>query len=251
MKPGPKFQVPSWRFCEARPLSSSPELRTLNLKPHSTSAFTLLELLIVITIMAVLLTLTLPSLTGISSTTGRKGAVNVLLNTFEQARAVALENSVNTYVGFADRNFPDESMRYRAFIVFRDRTEDDIPAAGSSGAPQFVALTKWETLPRTISIKSESQSIVGDYLLTLTDESLPKLKKDDRLPVLAFNSTGALQQAHSAARLRLFIYEGFYLNNQDNFTRQAAFQRSSAGLFERISFSRFTGRAQLDVTTTQ
>jgi prepilin-type N-terminal cleavage/methylation domain-containing protein len=228
-----------------------PKSKIENRKSKICRGFTLIELLVVVTIIVVLSALSLPSLTGIAGSTGRKGAVNVLLNTFEQARAVALENSVNTYIGFADANFPDESLRYRAFIVFRDRTEDDVPAAGAIGATDYVALTKWETLPRTISIKSEAQSVVGDFYLTLGDTSLPRVPTGTTIPVLAYNSTGAIQSGHTSAKLRLFIYEGYYLNNQDNFSRQKGFHESGSALFERITFSRFTGRAQLDVTTVQ
>ncbi|MDX6766233.1 MAG: type II secretion system protein [Candidatus Methylacidiphilales bacterium] len=210
------------------------------------SAFTLIELLVVVGIIAILLALTIPSITGLAGSAGRKGAVNVLLNTFEQARAYALEGSVNTYVGFADKNFPEEAMRYRAFIVFREKTDDD-PA----GTGEYVPLTKWETLPKTISFKSENQSLLADYYLALTDTSVPRLSSGAQLPVLAFNPSGAIQSLHTTARLRVFLYEGYFLNNQDNFVRQAAFQRSSSGLFECITFSRFTGRAQVDVTTTQ
>lgn len=213
--------------------------------------FSLIELLVVIGIMAILAAMALPSIQGLAGSAGRKGAVNSLLGTFEQARAAALETGTNTYVGFADRHFPDESMRYRAWIVFRDRTEDDSPAVGEPGATQFVPLTRWETLPSRVSIKSEPLSIVEDYMLTLNDESLPRLDAGSTLPVLAFTPAGSLQAAHSAQKMRLFIYEGFYANGQDNFSRQAAFQRSAAGLFERISFSRYTGRARLDVATTQ
>lgn len=213
------------------------------------SGFSLVELLVVVSIMAILAAISLPAVQNIAGSTGRKGAVNVLLNVFEQARATALETGTNTYIGFADQNFPDESMRYRAFIVFRDRTEEDFPAMGEPGATAYVPLTKWETLPRKVSIKSERLSIVDDFYLTITDGSLPRAAASLRLPVLAFNPAGALRFEHSANRMQVFIYEGFYANGQDNFSRQAAFQRSSAGLFERISFSRFTGRARLDVTT--
>lgn len=201
--------------------------------------------------MAILAALSLPSIQNITGSTGRRGAVNVLLNTFEQARATALETGANTYVAFADRNFPDEALRYRAFLVFRDRTEDDVPAAGEPNATVYVPLTQWESLPRKISIKSEPLSIVDDYRLVLPDNSLPKISAGQSVPVLAFNTAGGLQSVHNASKMRLFIYEGFFANGQDNFFRQAAFQRSNAGLFERITFSRYTGRARLDVATTQ
>jgi prepilin-type N-terminal cleavage/methylation domain-containing protein len=226
-------------------------MHTSRPSPHRRApAFSLVELLVVVSIMAILAAISLPSLQNITGSTGRRGAVNVLLATFEQARAAALESGTTTYVGFADRNFPDETLRYRAFIVFRDRTEDDSPPAGDPAATLYIPLTKWETLPRMISLKNEPLSILGDYFLTIPDASLPKFNPGGTLPVLAFNASGSLHSAHSAQKMRLFIYEGFFANGQDNFSRQAAFQRSHAGLFERITFSRYTGRARLDVATT-
>lgn len=248
--------LPPWN-CHDFPMLSL-EMR-LKLRPgmdlvHTNGrarGFSLVELLVVIGIMVVLGAMAVPSIQGIAGTAGRKGAVNVLLNTFEQARAAALESGANTYVGFADRNFPLESLRYRAFIVFRDRTEDDLPAAGAPGAPQFVPLTAWETLPKPVSLKSERLSLVEDVYIDLADASLPRLAAGARLPAAVFTPSGALSAQHDKDRLRLFLYEGHFLNNQDNFIRQRSFHQSSAGLFDRISFSRFTGRARLDVATAQ
>jgi prepilin-type N-terminal cleavage/methylation domain-containing protein len=88
-------------------------------------AFSLLELLVVIAIMAVMMSLLLPAVSGFSSTAGRRGAVNILMNTFEQARVAALESGQTVYVGFADADFPVEEMKYSAFIVFRDATDEE------------------------------------------------------------------------------------------------------------------------------
>lgn len=205
-------------------------------------AFSLLELLAVLLVIVILSAVAAPSLMQIANTAGRKGAVNVILNAFEQARVSALTSGTNAYVGFADDNFPDANLQYRAFIIFRSSTSDDPASAGN-----YIALTKWETLPKNISFKSENNSIVAAYTLSLTDDSLPKLSSGTSLPCIVFNSTGAIQQPTNSNMLQLFIYEGFFSNGQDNFTRSA--QSSATALFERITFSRFTGRAHLDVTT--
>lgn len=205
------------------------------------SGFSLLELLAVIMIITILAAVSAPSLMQISNSAARKGAVNVLLNAFEQARVAALTSGTNTYVGFADKNFPNSSMRYRAFIIFRNAQTDDPPSSGN-----YIPLTKWEPLPQKISIKTEPNSLVEGYELPLTDNSIPFYNSGDSLPCLVFNSTGAIQQPADSNKLQLFIYEGFFANGQDNFTRDA--QNMTGALFERITFSRFTGRAQLDIT---
>jgi len=71
------------------------------------------------------------------------------------------------------------------------------------------------------------------------------------MPVVMFNSTGVVQTP-STGNLWIFIYEGFYGGNAtagaDVFTR-ARGQGEASDLFERISFARYTGRAQLDITS--
>ena len=47
------------------------------------------------------------------------------MNTFEQARVAALQTGQNVYVGFADSTFPVADMRYAAFVVFRDATDEE------------------------------------------------------------------------------------------------------------------------------
>lgn len=211
--------------------------------------FSLLELLVVVAVMAVMMSLMLPSLAGFSSTAGRRGAVNVLMNTFEQARVAALESGQTVYVGFADENFPVADMQYAAFIVFRDASDEE-KAAGRD----YVVLKKWTRLPRNIAFKRLNSSLVPT---TGGTTSFPNLKNElssafsswtGSLPVLAFNSSGAVEQPNS--NLCVYLYEGYFSGGQENYTRNNDVQKSAAGLFEKISLSRYTGRAQLDITGT-
>ncbi len=197
-------------------------------------------MLTVLVLITILTAVAAPALLSISNSAGRKAGVNTLLNAFEQARVAALTSGTNTYVGFADMDFPVESMRYRAFIIFRSAAPDEVLNT------EYVALSRWEMLPKNISLKSEPSSLVGAYRLTLSDSSIPRLSSGDSMPCLVFNSSGAITQPAAAANLQVFLYEGYFAGGQDNFVRKA--QSGSAALFERISFSRFTGRAQLDIT---
>jgi hypothetical protein len=204
-------------------------------------------------IMVLLVAMMAPALKDITSQAGRKGAVNILLNTFEQARVAALEMSVPVYVGFADAGMPESGLGqanqeypYRRFIVFRER----IAGIDTNPTGTFVPITKWEKLPDGVSFKSGLGTIAdsrsgGTIALEQTD-GFPSVRGRYDLPVLKFNRMGIIEMPGSA-NLWLFIYEGFYSNGNDVFVRAAGGREQ--GLFERISFARYTGRAQLDITT--
>ncbi|HVJ56933.1 MAG TPA: hypothetical protein VM574_03775, partial [Terrimicrobiaceae bacterium] len=90
----------------------------------------LLELLSVSALIVVMAGLLHSSIGSFSSSVGRRGAVNILMNAIEYARVVALESGQTVHVGFADKEFPVEEMRYKAFLVFRE-TSDEERAAGA------------------------------------------------------------------------------------------------------------------------
>jgi type II secretory pathway pseudopilin PulG len=205
--------------------------------------YSLIEMLSVISIIALFGAISLPSMMSLTKQAGRKAAVNQLLNTFERARTLALETGFNTHVVFVNNTGPDE-FKFRAYMVLRDVAENETPDV-VGGATK--AVTKWEVLPRGISMKSERKSLVG------TDNKneivVPKTAlfpfANVKLPALTFNSSGSINAPGKDA-LQMFIYEGFFANNQDNFIRQ---QTGGAPLFEKFTLSRFTGKAQLDVTS--
>jgi Tfp pilus assembly protein FimT len=220
-----------------------------NQNPRHAEGFSLVELLAVMAIIIFMMALIAPAVAGFSSTAGRRGAVNTLMNTFEQARVAALESGQTVYVGFADQDFPVADMQYAAFVVFRDATDEE--RAADPTRP-YVVLRKWTKLPKNVSFKRINNSLVpsdpGGATFAGLNQSLPGGQQDEQFPVIAFNNSGAIDTAGNP--LQLFLYEGYFLNGQDNFVRQNEFHTAPAGLFEKITFARYTGRAQLDVTTT-
>jgi len=208
-----------------------------------TRGFSLLELLLVIAVMAIMMSLLLPAVSGFSSTAGRRGAVNILMNTFEQARVAALESGQTVYVGFANKNFPVDDMKFAAFVVFRTPTEEE---KVTSGKDDVIVLKKWTRLPKNVAFKQVDSSLIGSQTkdfegLQYGGENLKEL------PYVAFNSSGAVEEP--ASNLRVFLYEGYYANEKEILTRKNG-QEGSGALFEKISLSRYTGRAQLDITGT-
>ena len=199
----------------------------------------LVELLSVSAVMALLAALLYSALSGFSSSAGRRGAVNVLMSTLEHARIAALESGQIVYVGFADNDFPIKEMRYASFLVFRETSDEE----QASGAGNYVVLKKWTKLPRNVAFKRVEGSLVpdsGGQNFPGLNAALPVGQEDETFPSLAFNGSGAVDGGSSP--IQLFLYEGYYAGRQDIQTRKGR------DLFEKISLSRYTGRAQFDVT---
>ncbi len=223
----------------------------------SRAAFTLVEMLCVMGIMLTMLAMVVPALNDVLGSKGRKGAVSILLNTFEQARVAALEQSTDVYVGFADGGIPGQEAKtkdfpYTRFIVFRN----SIAEIDGATAPRYIALTKWQSLPKGISFKSGTGLLNGSgatptaHKLPIAPvDKFPSITSDYSMPVLQFSNTGIIRQPTS--RLELYIYEGFWggSGTTDVFTRRRG-QSDTDGtsLYERIKFARYTGRAELDIT---
>jgi type II secretory pathway pseudopilin PulG len=210
---------------------------------HATcrSGASLLELLLVSTLIILMAGLLYSSIGGFSSSAGRRGAVNILMNAFEHARIAALESGQTVHVGFADKDFPVEEMRYKAFLVFRDTSDEERAA----GAKNYFVLKKWTKLPANVALKRMAGSVVpesGGQTFAGLNEVLPDSQCDESFPCLSFNSSGAISGASHP--IELFLYEGYFSGDRDIPTRR------SGELFEKISLSRYTGRVQFNVTTT-
>ncbi len=209
------------------------------------SGFSLVELLTVVAIIAIMMAALAPSISSFTSTAGRRGAVNSLMNTFEQARVAALEVGRPVYVIFWRRLFPEPD----AFMVVRE------PENTSLAGWKYDQLTKWQQLPKGVLLH---QPAAGQSLLSVagTGNFLPEnlvkppvVAPGESLNVLGFNEAGAVAfpAGGNRALLKLIISEG--VRGAGGTEAAISNKKSAAGGFEIISFSRFTGRSQLDVTT--
>jgi prepilin-type N-terminal cleavage/methylation domain-containing protein len=211
---------------------------------NNNRGFTLLEILTVVTVMAILTAISLPAINSMSNATGRQGAADTLLNVFEQARITALTNGVNSYVGFADESCSQlgTDFPYHAYIIFRDRVDSD-PAG-----VQYVPVTKWMFLPKNISFKKNNcTSLFEDTnaVVPVPANNLPQLADGAALPAIVYTPTGSIRTPSNPENLRLYLYEGVFVNN-----RETLMSKNST-YFDRITFQRFTGRAEMDLARLQ
>ncbi len=206
-------------------------------------AFSLVELLSVIAVIVLMMSMMLPAISGFSSTAGRRGALNVLMNTFEQARVAALEAGRPVYVVLWRRQFPGMD----SVMVLREN---------ESGTGPYDQLTKWIKLPKGVLLH---QPGAGSSILSATPPT--SVFDPSRMPnaftapagesinVLAFNESGGVSFPTTKAERKLIISEG--VRGAGGTEALISTKKQGGGGFEIISISPYTGRAQLDVTTVQ
>ncbi len=213
--------------------------------------FSLLEMLVVVAVVAIMMALMLPAIAGFSSTAGRRGAVNILMNTFEQARIAAIEGGRPVHVLLYRRNFPEPD----AVMVVRD------PADGLTSSP-LERLTKWTKLPKGVLLHDPGAANIlnpnpndtnslSSFLSRLSPS--PQPSSGEKINLVTFNETGGVDypSGSSPNDRKLYLSEG---TRGDGGSEQAISTRKngqgSGGGFEVLSLSRYTGRVQLDITTT-
>ena len=151
-------------------------------------AFTLVEMLIVIALVAILTTLLAPAVQGLMGTSGRRGGLNTVTAVLDQARLAAIENGTNAYVGFPT-NASNPTNGFSHLIVFRDARPDD-----TNQNP--VAVTRWQRLPNGVFLQAGRGLPAALTARTLPARTLPLLGGSQditQMPALAFNRFGQLQ----------------------------------------------------------
>jgi len=200
--------------------------------------FSLIEMLAVMALMSVMIAMMMPLLSGFTGTAGRRGAVNSLMNTFEQARVAAVEAGAKVYVVM--RRNPNLGEQ-DSFIVVRERSE----GLGEASTAPYIVLTRWQKLPRGILFFQAASSLTQTGVDLPVDlmGAIPGGVPSGELFGLGFNRNGQVSFPSSGA-LSLFLAEGARKDS----TTTASANGASATITERLSLRRFTGRAQLDYT---
>src|SRR6266480_2875323 len=199
------------------PLQSSRHREIATGRPRRVAAFTIIELLVVIGIIALLTTIGLPALKGFGKGTGMAGAQRQMLQDLGLARLSAINGRTTVYVVFVPTNIFDciarvpstdtrtrqqltnlISGQYAGYALLATRTVGDQPGRWH---PRY--LSEWKRLPQGILIPPYKfdpalASAPDPYLRSFPMASNPPLPFPTGktlpfpVPYLAFNSQGQL-----------------------------------------------------------
>lgn len=206
--------------------------------------FTLIELLTVLAIMAILVGLSIPAISGARSTSNRKTAVGIVMSTLEQARVAGLRSGENVYVILARST--DSGRSPDALIVVGD------PPLGSPATGKTF-YTHWIRLPFNIRFRSSLDTLVINPMPSgVTEAMLPPINGNPIFSGFTFSSTGTLVYPANGG-LDVALYEGIReaggTEKALGASALATEGLSDAGLYEVIRLSRYTGRSWMDVST--
>ena len=208
--------------------------------------FTLVELLIVLSIIAIMLVALVPAVTSLSKAGGRRAARDSLLGGIEQARAEAIKSGQPTYVVFPMFTTGMQSTldryNYRSYAIFEDN------AASPGNVKQ---LTDWKSFRTGVALRAAgTAALSGNSAPTASPTPAPPTPTFNFTPdttataqyqYLKFNSNGELQAP--AANVSLGIFEGYVSNGSE----VATGPKDGSGnpyAAEYVMVSQFTGRAQ-------
>jgi prepilin-type N-terminal cleavage/methylation domain-containing protein len=167
------------------------------------SAFTLLELLVVIGIMSLLLVAVVPAVTSLSNSNNLNAAGRMVANSLAVARSEAINQ--RTLIRFeVVTDWPnDPAAAYRKFTLVQHDLTTGIDKQ----------LTKWETLPEGLIFNPQDPTPgSGSYFFSLNQTQNPKLTSGGQqvtTTYIEFLPTGALNVAPSNSPVRLRLVQGY------------------------------------------
>jgi len=209
-------------------------------RSKSLSAFTLLELLVVVVIMCVMMSLLAPAVAGMTSPSGRKGAVTIVMNTLEQARVSAIETSRETVVLFWKKN---------GVAGFPPDEPDSLMILRKNEAGSWESISRWVKLPNGVLLDgavATGSEILKNAVSTLAP-SLPSLAGSpdiNQLRFIQFTTSGAVKSpSTSSSGLYIAFTEGQRATGSDTM----AVKKQKSGGKEVISLARYTGRSTMDI----
>ncbi len=198
-------------------------------------AFSLVELLAVVGIIAILSVAAVPVMRGLGGSQSSRATAQILISALEQARTAAILSGTNAYLALPNTETTTMNLtnRLRTYAVIRetvsqDGDEYDDFQTNVPTASKWVLLSKWERLPGDLQFSATALN-----QLASTDPSgltFPGNSNSSTLAVIGFTSGGALSDPRGTAGL-LFASSNKVANGK-------------AAVADRIEISEYSGRVR-------
>ena len=199
--------------------------RYISTRPSSRRGFTLVELLVVVSLIAVFAFFTVPVVHGLSKAGRRYASVTKLARALEQARSYSLASGTRSRVAFCDSLEAGGRYRLRSYAIFEEDPELETSLIRG----------QWHLLDEGCIFRNEQDDLLAPGRARADFQFLPE-GKTLSLPYIEFDELGRVTEPRNADHCSVDIVEGFLTNN----TLQTMGETSS----HRLTIARSTGRVR-------
>ncbi len=207
------------------------------------AAYSVIELLAVVAVLGVLAVLITPAFQGLSGSSNRRGAINLVMNTIDHARVAAIEKGRPTYVIFLRRAFPLQD----GIAVVQEPLEPEVSASATSSGKStsnttlpMERLTPWLKLPANMMFPDKTGVFTQKPDKTILEKFPPAIGIS--VAYLKFGPSGTVDFPQEKQGRQIHLVQGTRSNDGKDIPAPNCLGT------EIISVTRYTGRPQLDLS---
>ena len=209
-----------------------PEPLTPFIPRRRPAAFSLVELLAVVGIIAILSVAAVPVMRGLGGSQSSRATAQILVSALEQARTTAILSGTNAYLVFPGTAFPETNYQFRSYALVRPKAtnhggpNDDFL---TNNASSWILLSKWERLPGDLQFSAVRLASLTN--LSVSNLTVPRNTNwQGSLPAIGFTPSGGLTDQTGANGLL--------------FASSNKIAGGKASVADRIEISQFSGRVR-------
>ena len=220
-----------------RPASSVLRLPASDLPPSTprtllAAAFSLVELLAVVGIIAILSVAAVPVMRGLGGSQSSRATAQILISALEQARTAAILSGTDAYIVFPAGNFPNTNYLLRSYAIIRPKVTNNGVAQDdflTNQTAAWILLSKWERLPGDLLFSANRLSFLTN--LSVTNLTVPgSTDWTGNLRGIGFTPSGGLSDGTGTNGLL--------------FASSAKVTNGMAAVADRIDISLYSGRVR-------
>ncbi len=239
---GGSFPLSAFRFPDFQIPNPQLEIRNPSApRPRRAYAFSLVELLAVVGIIAMVSIAAVPVMRGLGGAQSSRATAQILVSALEQARTAAILSGTNAFLALPDPGTTtmNATNRLRTYAILRNTIDQDangyddfqtnVTAPAPPAPPGWVLLSKWERLPGDLVFSSNSLVALTNRI-TPTGVPFPGGSNASAMPAIGFAPSGGLSDGTGTNGL-LFASSNKVVNG-------------IASVADRIDISLYSGRVR-------